>query len=293
MYGQSIKMLKKRLVVIVPLLLLGVVSEGTNERSWPVTNNIGEISWPSALGEKSEFIWPINGPIQTLFDEFAIDADDWDGRNGQTCGFNSGQLTLSAATGVCHYSGSDHGTQPTDRNQWAIVEIGSFAEQHTGVGLRHSNVTATTAEFNYVVRCSASLVTIRVCDSDADCLTIADLGACTNLNGDQLALMVAGENDNTELCGWYWAAAETDPSFENPSLWNDPEFCVTENGTIDLLTDFVGSATIEDWDTAGGCAPDECTDKDFPAVAQKDVTVYSGTTNASSMNQFGAGNLGL
>jgi hypothetical protein len=140
--------------------------------------------------------------------------------------------------------------------------------------------------YNYVVRCQqgTSIITIRACDDDAECLTIADAVTCGSSTGDNIALMVEGEGDDTELCAWEWdQGSET---WDDPSTWKNASFCVSEDG-IGLLaarSDCGGETVCEVWGSNG---PDDL--KGFPADTQNDVGLYTGNNAVVSWEWFMAG----
>ena len=235
------------------------------------------------------------GPTLTLDDDFASDVTGWATRSGATeCSSASGEMTLGQQ-GICHYSGVTEGTQPLTADQWTVFEIGTTTAAHRGTVIRAKSGSGDPGSsiFNYAFRCSTPDLEFKSCDSDDECLTIALLAtACDDDEGDQLAFMVAGEGDNTELCGWYWDSLDTEPSdWGDPDTWGLADFCTNESGTpLTLLLAYEGS-TVEDWDTGGGSGPDDL--KGFPATDQFDVGAYSGTGGGFDFECIMAGDLNL
>ncbi len=237
---------------------------------------------------------PGGAPFVRLDDDFATDNSDWAARSGSTgCGVADGEMSFLADDGICHYTEGSSGSQPTSVDQWAVQEIGTVGEGHTGIAVRGKSTAPGGSDYNYVVRCTGTLITLRVCHSDINCSTLGDGGDCFWGVGDQLAIAVSGTGTSTEICGWYWeAGAET---WEDPTTWKSADFCVSDDGLINNanMTPVAGTpSTIEDWGSnSNGCggAPDVCLGY---ADTDKDTSPYAGS-NAGiwDVNWFISGDL--
>ncbi len=222
---------------------------------------------------------PGGGPSVTLDDDFATDNGDWAQRSGLTvCGVADGEMSFADEDGICHYTQGSSGSQPTSVNQWAVQEIGTVGESHTGIAVRGKSTLPGTDDYNYVARCTGTLLLIRVCDSDISCQTLGDGGTCFAQEGDQIAIAVSGTGTSTEICAWWWVAGTE--TWSDPTTWKSADFCVSDDGLINNadMTPVAGTpSVIEDWGSnSNEClgAPDAC--KGY-ADTYKDTSPYAGS----------------
>jgi hypothetical protein len=233
-------------------------------------------------------------PEITLNDDFSADNGNWATRSGMWyCNIVAGELETEDI-GICHYSGADQGTQPTSRNQWALLEHGANPINHRGPVLRVASGSSNPGSgvYNYAARCSGDLL-IRSCNSDAVCLDIAAIGSdCDNIEGDQIALAVDGEGDLTELCVWYWIdGVDSDPSdWTDPTTWGNPDLCTSADGNIDNDNMLAVIDTVpEDIVNWGSTGPDDR--YGFPDEGQTDIGIYSGGSGEWNIEWVMAGDL--
>lgn len=240
-------------------------------------------------------------PTMTFNDQFASDVTGWSPRSGMTdCTNVTGELATTASFGICHYDGAQsEGTQPADDDSWVVWEMGSIFESKTGTGLRHLTGSGDPGSsiFNYALDCEfvspSTQLRIQNCHSDAAfCDSIAVGSSCSTGEGNQFALMVAGTLDNTEICAWFWASGDEEPSdFSDPDTWGLADFCTNETGApLTLLSAYEGSS-VEDWDTGSPTGPDDL--HGFPATGQSDVSVLTNTENDFRVEWMEAGDLNL
>lgn len=238
------------------------------------------------------------GPSQTLFDDFASDANGWSGRSGGTCTHSSGEIELDGA-GACHYSGeSVHGTQPGQLDQWAALEFGSTASLHVraGPGVRKAASSPTSSDHSYTVVCDSDgawKFFIKVCNTDdANCVNLEDTSVTCNPGfddeGDQIALMVSNTSTNTEICAFWWDSADTEPSdWSDVSTWGDADYCISSDGTITDLASYSDcgtGTTCSTWDEA----PD--VSREY-ADTNTDVAIISVVSGANNIEWFRAGTM--
>jgi hypothetical protein len=235
----------------------------------------------------------------TLDDDFETDGGGWADRSGtgMSCtvdGSDSGQLEINNKLGICHYSGVSKGVQPTKDDQWAVLEMTDDISVYVGPAVRLQTGAGDPDPgiYNYVLRCTDSELVIRVCDQDATCQTIAQGSSCATGADRQMALMVDGEGDSTELCAWYWNTGQSASSWDDPATWDDADFCTSEDGLIDnagmaAANSGDGADEIEDWDTTSSTGPDNLLG--FPVNTQFDTGIYSGNTVTSGYEWFMAG----
>ncbi len=220
-----------------------------------------------------------------------------------TCGWSGEELVFNAEHGVCHYASDagdgatdPPGSQPGSYDQWGVFEFGSVESPNVGIALRLQAGVGDpgVGVFNYAMRCSGDDITIRNCEEDAICATIAAGGSCDYADGDQMGFIVAGTGVNTELCGYHWAIIDEDPTdWGNPTTWGDADFCTSADGSIVTLAAFTGGGTViqdwHDWDPVNPTGPDDL--YGFPLVSQTDVGMYSGWDVAWSVEWMMAGDL--
>ena len=239
----------------------------------------------------------------TLDDQFAAEIAGWAARNGGACSNVSGELQLASGGGICHYTdGSGDGDNPTTEDHWVVMEYGASANLNAGVGVRHATSgTPGTGVYNYTARCDGNGLTIRICNSDDSCTSLADeAGGCSIAAGAQIALMVAGAHDTTdEICAWWWdAGSET---WNDPTTWKSADFCVSGSATTPLIDAYgidTTTATKEDWDVvgcggAGTGSPTStnCGSRGYPVSGQTHISYYSGDGNTHSAEWLVAGDL--
>ncbi len=273
-----------------------------------VSPTISPTGTPTGTPTISPTVTPTSEPGEgavTLDDDFES-AHAWSPRSGPslTCSWDpSGELAFNAYQGVCHYASDvgdgatdPPGFQPSTDDQWGVFEFGSVPSQHTGIALRlkAGNGDPGSSTFNYALRCSDREITIRNCQSDATCETIAAGSTCDYEEGDRMGFMVALTGQDTELCGYYWDSLDDAPSnWDNPGTWGDADFCVSEDAAITALAGFTGGGTVfQDWhiwDPPTATGPDDL--YGFPLASQTDVAMYNGWNVAWTAEWMAAGDL--
>ena len=235
------------------------------------------------------------GPSLTLDDAFAANNTDWSCRNGATLNTWAGGELSTSDSGACIYDEDTdtggHGNLPLTADHWIVAEVGTVTQDNIGFGVRVLKATPGPSDYNYVMRCTGAVLAFRKCHSDSNCVdlhSVPTTETCTAATGDQYALMVAGTGTSTELCGWYWAAADDEPTtWSDPGDWGEADICMGGPATMTLLADYVGAGTTESaWDSAP-IAPRGYSN------TNNGVTLYIGQVGEIEWAWMMAGDLGL
>ncbi len=216
---------------------------------WPAVNMGGGVPAPAGGGSVH---------TMTLDDDFAS-SSTWTMRGEGTCTQAAGVMTFDDRGNCLMTDGTGGGDNPSTADQWVIAESASTTgTNEVGVAVRlPGTVGAGIAWYGASVDETVSgSLEIRRCTNERTC-TAATMGAfagkasATFDDGDQIALMVTGHGDDTdlEICAWYWDAAGTMPSDpQDPDTWGYADGCLTSDGS-----DPVALAAWEDCGTGTAC----------------------------------------
>jgi len=230
------------------------------------------------------------GGFPGINEDWEVDATGWTSWNGAACSWQSGVGDYRIdGSGICAYSGSDAGSQPTTGTHWVAAEFATGNNQYRGVSVRLASSEPDAATFNYVARGDNSgKLEIRSCQEGDVCGTlgtptqITELATAPPADGDVIALVVTGEANagagDLELCAWIWDAGNiTTEDWEDPTTWGAADVCKYEGAGISVLasySDCAGTTNCEDVGADG--------DLDDAPATQTDVGLYSGISTDGS-----------
>jgi hypothetical protein len=242
----------------------------------------GPTATPTATPLPASFVETLNDPFD---DDYNY--EEWGGM-GSSCAVSTGVLT-APGSGLCHYpiaGGERVGTHPTTHNHWAAAKFSSTNGDSFGVAVRVKSSDPGGGDYNYVGRCSGGAIQLRVCHSGDNCADLGAGGTCNNTTNSKIALMVAGTEAATELCGWSWASAADEGDWSDPATWKTADFCVAADTTLNLLDDVAADEDVDVW--AGG-GPG--TLRGWPDTGNTNISLYSGIGQARDWDWLRGGDI--